>query len=105
MLNQLTTQLEAILLNLKLKLKYNELQLSLQEYREKISQSNININLEPIIQNQYNFQPQQNTKQPNFDNVYNFPIESKIPNLSAFNSDGTAVLPGGDIFTSTPVIT
>ena len=105
MLNQLTTQLEAILLNLKLKLKYNELQLSLQEYREKVSQSNLNINLEPIIQNQYNFQPQQNTKQPNFNNVYNFPIEPKIPDLSAFNPDGTAVLPGGDIFTSTPVIT
>ena len=105
MLNQLVTQLEAALLNIKLRLKYNELQLSLQEYKEKISQSNLNINLEPIIQNQYNFQSQQNTKQPNFDNVYNFPIEPKIPDLSAFNPDGTAVLPGGDIFTSTPVIT
>jgi len=105
MLNQLVTQLEAALLNIKLRLKYNELQLSLQEYKEKISQSNLNINLEPIIQNQYNFQSQQNTKQPNFDNVYNFPIEPKIPDLSAFNPDGTAVLPGGEIFTSTPLIT
>jgi len=114
MLNQLVTQLEAALLNIKLRLKYNELQLSLQEYKEKISQSNLNINLDLLLQNQYGFQPyqnqynpqtQQSTQQPNFDNVYNFPVEPKSPNLSAFNSDGTAVLPDGEIFTSTPLIT
>jgi len=104
-LNQLITQLEAVLLNLKLKIKYNELQLSLKEYREKISNSNLNINLEQVLQSQYSFQPYQNPKQPNFDGVYNPPTEPKIPDLSAFNSDGTAVLPGGDIFTSTPLIT
>jgi len=90
------------------------LQLSLQEYKEKISQSNLNINLDLLLQNQYGFQPyqnqynpqtQQSTQQPNFDNVYNFPVEPKSPNLSAFNSDGTAVLPDGEIFTSTPLIT
>jgi len=114
MLSQLVTQLEAALLNIKLRLKYNELQLSLQEYREKISQSNLNINLDPLIQSQYGFQPyqnqynpqtQQNTKQSNFDSLYKSPTEPKIPDLSAFNSDGTAVLPGGEIFTSTPLIT
>jgi len=114
MLNQLITQLEAVLLNIKLKLKYNELQLFLQEYREKISQSNLNINLDLTLpiqyntqlqQNQYNTQPKPNTTQPNLGNVYNSTVEPKIPDLSAFNSEGTAVLPGGDVFTSTPIIT
>jgi len=105
MLNQLITQLEAVLLNVKLKLKYNELQLFLQEYREKISQSNLNMNLDLTLPIQYNTQSYQNTTQPNFGNVYNSPVEPKIPDLSAFNSEGTAVLPGGDLFTSTPIIT
>jgi hypothetical protein len=123
MLNQLVTQLEAILLNIKLKLKYNDLQLSLQEYKEKISQSNLSINLDSILQNQhspqsyqnqynpqlyqnqYNLQPQQNTKQSNYDSVSNSPVKPKLPDLSAFNSDGTAVLPDGELFTSTPLIT
>jgi hypothetical protein len=123
MLSKLVSQLEAILLNIKLKLKYNDLQLSLQEYREKVSQSNLNVNLDSILQNQYNPQPyqnqynsqlyqnqpnsqlQQNAKQDNPDNVVSFSVKSKLPDLSAFNSDGTAVLPDGELFTSTPLIT
>jgi len=123
MLSKLVSQLEAILLNIKLKLKYNDLQLSLQEYREKISQSNLNINLDSILQNQYNPQPYQNqynpqlhqnqhnsqlqqgVKQDDLDNVVSFATKTKLPDLSAFNSDGTAVLPDGELFTSTPLIT